>query len=166
MQDKPEVAKEKNISNINIVLVVVLFLVLFALLCSYGYARYVTSQNGSSAAFTSKIICDIEIQPSENNENIINPYCSIKVKNYNEQDEVSEVAVSFKVQITPKNEFEIPPYYWQDSNGVIVAESADLQGSFELGVKEDKEYTIVFMNTGEEDITRMVDFNLVAIQGQ
>ena len=75
-----------------------------------------------------------------------------------------EADVNFKIEVAPKDNFEMPEYYWQNSEGVIVAQSTVLTGSFKNGLKDLKEYKIVFLNSGEEDITRLVDFNLVAIQ--
>lgn len=146
-------------------LIIVLICIVLLVVFGFAYAKYVTTKEGSATAEIANMICEMEVQASEANEEIINPYCIVTVKNYNANDEVTETSVNFKIEITPKEDFEIPGYYWEDENGTIVAQSTELTGSFSIDAKQTKQYKIVFLNTGEEDITKLVDFNLVAVQG-
>ena len=110
------------------------------------------------------MICELEVESSEADETIINPYCTVKVKNYNDKDEITQTDLSFKIEVKPKGDFVLPEYYWKDSAGTILAQSTEVTGSMTHNAKENKEYTIVFLNSGEEDVVRNVDFNVVAIQ--
>lgn len=73
--------------------------------------------------------------------------------------------VDYTIEVLPKGDFEMPEYYWQDSNGTIIARSTGISGSFNNGIKGQDEYKIIFINPGEEDITKLVEFNLIATQG-
>lgn len=152
---------KKTIKKITAVLVIIsLVLVIFTI----AYAKYVTNVSGQATAEIAKMICEMNVTSSEANKQVINPYCIVTVANYNENNEITETDINFKIEVTPKENFEMPEYYWQNSEGVIVAQSTAVTGSFKNGLKDLKEYKIVFLNSGEEDITRLVDFNLVAIQ--
>lgn len=112
------------------------------------------------------MICNMEVVPSEENKSIINPYCTVTVNNYNTSDKVTETDVNYTIEVMPKEDFEMPEYYWQDSSGKIVARSTEVSGSFKNQEKSQHEYKIVFINSGEKDITRLVEFNLIVIQGK
>ena len=110
------------------------------------------------------MICNIEVTPSEKDKSIINPYCIVKVKNYDSNNSVTETDVKYTIEVTPKGDFVMPEYYWQDSNGTIVSRSTGVSGNFKNQVKGEDEYKIVFLNSGVEDIMRVVEFNLIATQ--
>lgn len=156
-----EKTKKKKIMHISIILLILIILVV---LFGIAYSKYITTKTGSATVELAQMICEMEVQSSEANQTVINPYCVVTVRNYNDADEISETDINFKIEVTPKEDFELPEYYWQDSKGTIIAQSTEATGSFKNGLKDLKEYKIVFLNSGEEDITRLVDFNLVAIQ--
>lgn len=155
---------KENKTKITIISIILAVIILVIAIFTIAYAKYITSVSGQATGEIAKMICEMNVTSSETNKQVINPYCIVTVKNYNENNEITETDVNFKIEIAPKDNFEMPEYYWQNSEGVIVAQSTVLTGSFKNGLKDLKEYKIVFLNSGEEDITRLVDFNLVAIQ--
>jgi len=155
--------KSKNNKTIKLA-IIILILIIAVIISGFAYAKYVTSKQASATAQIAQMICEMEVQSSEADETIINPYCTVTVKNYNAEEKVTETDLNFKIEVTPKGDFTLPEYYWKDSTGTILAQSTEVSGSFQIGAKASKEYTIVFLNSGEEDIVRNVDFNLVAIQ--
>lgn len=171
--------KEKNDNNIDstinnsrlrqnkklIIMAILILIILIAIIFRIGYSRYITTLNGSSNQDVAEMICNMEVVPSEKNKSIINPYCEVIVKNYNSNDKVTETDINYIIEVMPKEDFEMPEYYWQDSNGNIVARSTEVRGNFKNQEKGQHEYKIVFINSGEQDITRLVEFNLTAVQG-
>lgn len=155
--------QSKNNKTIKLA-IIILILLIAIILAGFAYAKYVTSKEASATAKVAQLICEMEVQSSEADDTIINPYCTVTVKNYNAEDKITETDINFKIEVTPKGDFVLPEYYWKDSTGTILAQSTEVTGSFQNGVKDLKEYTIVFLNSGEEDVVRNVDFNLVAIQ--
>lgn len=154
----------KNKKKLFIILALLGILLLVAIIFPFAYAKFISTINASASAEVAKMICEIEVLPSENTSTIINPYCTVTVKNYNDKNEITETDINYKIEVLPKGDFTLPEYYWKDSEGTILAHSTALTGSFKNGLKDLKEYKIIFLNSGEEDITRLVDFNLVAIQ--
>lgn len=154
-------------SNKKYLILIILFLVVIAIIVlgRIGYSRYVHTQNGTATIKVATIACEMEVVSSEDSDAIINPYCTVVVKDYKD-DTVTETDINFTVEVLPKGDFTLPDYIWKDSSGTVLARSTPLTGTFTKGVKEDQQYTIVFLNSGETDISRMVDFNLVAVQAQ
>lgn len=163
-ENKENKKNNENKTKITIIGIILAIIILVIAIFTIAYAKYITSVSGQATAEIAKMICEMNVTSSEANKQVINPYCIVTVKNYNENNEITETDVNFKIEVTPKENFEMPEYYWQNSEGVIVAQSTAVTGSFKNGLKDLKEYKIVFLNSGEEDITRLVDFNLVAIQ--
>lgn len=155
----------KGNKKVIIVSTLILIMILIIILFSVGYSKYSTTSSGSSSSEVAHMICNMNVVPSEENRTIINPYCIVTVRNYESDDKVTETDVNYTISVTPKEDFVMPEYYWQDSSGRIVARSEEVAGKFKNGEKGQDEYKIVFMNSGEEDITRLVEFNLTAIQG-
>lgn len=154
--------KEKSLSIV--ILALMLIMVLIIILAGSGHAKYMESYKGETKVEVAKMICEMEVEPSEADKSIINPYCKVKVKDYNANGEITETNVNYTIEVKPKDDFKLPEYYWQSSNGTIVSRNSELVGNFKNGVKDEIEYTIVFLNSGEEDILRLVEFNLVAVQ--
>ena len=146
------------------ILIILPIIIILIIITSFAYAKYTTTKQASATAKIATMICELEVEASEADETIINPYCTVKVKNYNDNDEVTQTDLSFKIEVTPIGDFVLPEYYWKDSSGTILAQSTEVTGSMTRNAKETKEYTIVFLNSGEEDIVRNVDFNVVALQ--
>lgn len=159
--DKKRTSKGKKTI---IIAVLVLILIITIILSVFAYAKYVTTKTATATAQIAQMICEMEVQPSDADKTIINPYCTVTVKNYNNEDKITETDVNYKIEVTPKGDFVLPEYYWKDTSGTILAQSTEISGNFQTGEKDSKEYIIVFLNSGEEDIVRNIDFNLVAIQ--
>lgn len=161
----PNNMKEKKDKSINIVvLALILIMILIIILVGFGYAKYTETYKGEASAEVAKMVCEMEVVASEPDKSIINPYCKVTVKNYNANSDVTETDINYTIEVKPKDNFELPEYYWQ-INETIVSRNSEIVGNFTNGVKEEREYIIVFLNSGEEDILRLVDFNLVAVQG-
>lgn len=163
---KNEDSKKSNLVIKTLAVLSIVFML--GVIAIYGYASYLTKKEGSVSAKLANIICEISIQPNTS-ENIIHPYCTVNITNYKTIDGVektSETGISFKVEVQPKGNFELPEYYWQDSNGVKVAENEKLEGTFKPGEKQNKQYTIVFINSGEAEVSELVNFSLVAVQSK
>lgn len=157
--------KEKKDKSVSIViLALMLIMVLIIILVGFGYAKYIETYKGDASAEVAKMVCEMEVEQSEANKSIINPYCKITVRNYNANGDITETDVNYTIQVLTKDDLELPKYYWQDSNGTRVSENSELEGEFKNGKQEEREYTIVFLNSGEKDILRTLEFNLVAVQ--
>lgn len=123
------------------------------------------------------------ISPSD--KAVVNPYCIVTLRNYRGTNEsnptkITNTDVSYTVSVTPKvdaqlNSFVMPAYNWYEvsspsaTSGTLVATSTDLTsaisgGNFITNSAETRYFKIVFLNSGERDITRYVDFNLNAVQ--
>lgn len=152
--------KKKN-KLVKIIYIVLIFITFFAYL---RYARYKETINGEASAKIAKMICEMDVVPSENNKSLINPCCKVTVRNHDEDNNVAETDINYKIKVIPKDDLEDLEYYWKDSEGTIIAESTELTGSFVNGVKDEEEYTIVFLNSGDKDISRSVEFKLIAVQ--
>lgn len=155
----------KSNKKLFIILVLLGILLLTAIIFPYAYAKYISTINASTSIEVAKMICEMEVLPSENTSTIINPYCTVTVKNYNDKNEITETGVNYKIEVLPKGDFTLPEYYWKDSEGTILAHSTALTGVLKHGTKVDEVYTIVFLNSGEQDVSRLVDFHLDAVQG-
>lgn len=167
--DRNEQKENKKIFTKEQILALITIIVLTAtiIICRMAYAKYTTTNNGNVVAEIAEMNCELEVTPSTADSSIINPYCNVVVKNYkkvNNEDKVTETDVSYKVEVTPKEGVTLPNYYWKSTSGTILARDTAITGTFPHSVKTDDEYVIVFVNTGVEDITKLVDFNLVAIQ--
>lgn len=170
--------EEENDNNINtqnknkkksrlfkvVYLGVILIIVQIIFLVAFRFAKYKETYKGSASAEIAKMICEMDVVPSEDNKSIINPYCNIIVRNYDESNKVSETDINYTIQVITKDNLELPGYYWEDAEGTKLQENSNLAGKFENGVKDEKEYKIVFINSGEKDINRKIEFKLTATQ--
>lgn len=170
MQEEKQNNSEKLVKNIHnnrivvFLILIILFLILITVIFETAYSRYMEQSEGQVSGEIAKMICEMEVIPSEADKTIINPYCMVTVKNYNSNNEITETNVKYTIDVVAKENFEMPEYYWQDTNGTILARSTSIKGNFENEVKKSDGYKIVFMNTGEQNITRLVEFKLTAIQ--
>lgn len=154
--------KSRLIKIIYLGLILIIVQIIF--LVAYRFARYKETYKGSASAEIAKMICEMDVLPSEDNKSIINPYCNIIVRNYDETNKVSETDINYTIQVITKDNLELPGYYWEDAEGAKLQENSNLTGKFENGVKDKKEYKIVFINSGEKDINRKIEFKLTAVQ--
>lgn len=125
------------------------------------------------------------ISPSD--KTVVNPYCIVTIKDYTGTEAsptaVTQTDVNYTVTVKPKqvngeDSFTLPTYYWYEiaspdaTSGTKIATSTALNsasttaGCFKNGVAQTRYYKIVFLNSGEEDITRYVDFDLKAVQAK
>lgn len=154
---------KKKKSKLVIVLALMLIILLIIMFIGFGYAKYTETYKGEANADIARMICEMQVVPSEENKSIINPYCKVTVKNFNDTG-ITETDVDYTIQVSPKDDFVLSEYYWKGSDGTIISRNSELVGKFKNGVKDEDEYTIVFLNSGEQDILRVVEFNLVAVQ--
>ena len=159
--------------KITILALLLILLILIITAIGVTYSKYVKTVSETATAQVAKMICYMEVDSSEAEKTIINPYCIVTVKDFNQlqgnTQEITETDVQYTITVTPKVDengqpFTLPAYYWQDSNGTIIAQSAPVTGSFTHSVAATHEYKIVFLNNGEQDIKKYVEFNLQAVQ--
>lgn len=169
--DKNQTTKVKTESNKNPIAVVILVILMLAIVAfTIAYSRFIANASGNAKVKIAEMICEMEVTPNhliQGEENAINPYCIVKVKNYKydtqtSQNKISQTDVNFKIEVTPKEGFILPEYYWLEENTVI-AENEELTGKLVNGSLQEKTYKIVFKNSGEGG-DGQVDFNLVANQ--
>ena len=160
-------AKEKPIKNkLNIFIISVVFMVglLLTIVSTIAYSRYSSKFNSNITTDIASLICEIEVQPSEASNLIDNPYCIVNVKNYDRNNNISAVKVDYKIEIISKDENPLPELYWMDSNNQIISNDPYMNGTMGISGRETDYYKVVFINPGVQDVTRLVDFNLVAAQ--
>ena len=172
--------KDKKIITRNrIIFVAVLgVLVVTVILATIAYSKYVYQNQGQVQGETAAMICEMSVQECQDSVAIINPYCTVTVMNYLNND-ITETDVNFTIDATPKGNYILPEFEWRNSQGRVIARSVNeydannqligRSAQFPLqsmghATKEDKVYTIVFLNTGEMDITEIVKFDLHAVQ--
>ena len=184
---KQTIANKKSVTSLILMLMLIVILII---ICGVAYAKYVTRADGTATAKIAKIICYMDVKSSseDNSGNVItpadktqiNPYCILTVKDYNGElanpSEVTETDVTYTITVSPKKEngvptFTMPEYNWYEiespdaTTGTKVAMSpAGVTGKFTHSQAKNKYYKIVFLNSGEQDITRYVEFNLQAVQ--
>lgn len=156
-----------NKKNKSLALCIILIISVISIsMLAIAYARYRVVITGTASGEVAQMICEMEIVQDETNNSTINPYCNIIVKNYNNKNECTQTKVKYQIEVNPKGDFVLPNYYWEDSEGNKVAENSNVTGTFGHEQKEDKKYKIVFINSGESEVTGAVDFNLIAVQDQ
>lgn len=158
--------------------IIIASVIIIISLLTVAYSRYVKKENSNATAQVAKMICEMEVKPSEGNDEIINPYCEITVKDYQE-NQITQTDLQYRIKVEAKDNRILPEHYWKDEDGNIIARSVDVKDGngnitertiefpiqyFKNNVKETKKFTIVFLNTGEEEIIRYVDFKLIAEQ--
>lgn len=127
------------------------------------------------------------ITPSD--KTIINPYCIVTVKNFegadiSNPDKLTETNVHYTVTVKPKEDaqgnptFTLPVCNWYEitspsattgtkiATSAAAAESTAVSGDFGIAQGQVKYYKIVFLNSGERDVTEYVDFELNAVQSR
>ncbi len=175
-----ETTKKSNNTRLIVILTMVLILAILAAIFPIAYSRYRTTKTAGATANVASMYCEMTVSSSQSSDSIINPYCTVTVMDY-KNNKTTETDIDYTIEVKAKDDaFILPEFAWKDSNGTIIARSVDVTdnqgnlvsrtatfptGHFKNGVKEDHTYTIVFFNTGEEEITRRVDFKLNAIQG-
>ena len=163
--------KQENKNKKLIIIGLLVTLLVLIIITGIAFARYVTNKNATATADVAKAICTMVVEPSEESIETVNPYCIVKVRNYDNDGNIAETDMNYKIEVEPKEDFELPVYYWE-KDGTIVAHSTDLTGTIPLSdefgksVEEEDAFKIVFVNPGTENITRRVEFKLTATQKQ
>lgn len=160
------VEKKEYNKTLLMIAVILVFIIVVIVIFTFGYAKYITTKTGSATTEVANMVCEMQVDASEANREIINPYCMVEVKNYNDTNGITETDVNYKIEVTAKEGYTLPQYYWQETDGTTIAYDTAVTGSFTHGSEQTKTYKIVFANSGEQDITQIVDFNLVAIQAE
>ena len=161
------------------IVIIILLIITFGL----AYAKYVSTANGTVTAQIANMICEMKVQSSSEDENgnpiqqdpsIVNPYCTITIKNYEGQTpatatKVTQANLNYTIKVTPKEQdFILPDYYWQNVQTGEIIHTEDLQGTCTKGQAQNQQYRIVFINTNTEieNLQKHVDFNLTAVQAK
>ena len=150
--------------NRNLLSVCVVIAMLLIIISTGAYSRFSSRFNSNITTDIASLICEIEVQPSEASNLIDNPYCVVHINNFDKDDNISAVKVDYKIEIIPKDENPLPELYWMDSNDQIISYNPYMNGTMGISGKETDSYKVVFINPGVQDVTRLVDFNLVAVQ--
>ena len=143
-----------------------LLLILLIAIVGIAYAKFTASVNGTATAQVAKMVCNMDVEPSAVNNTIINPYCTVTLTNFNNSTDISQTDLNYRVEVSPKSGLlSLPTYYWEDEGGNRVGNtSSALTGSFSRGIQDTQIYKVIFMNSGESDITAEINFDLIAIQ--
>ena len=95
--------QRKKHKNLNIYLLILLSLIFLIIIVAISYAKYVTVTNASASAQVADFKCSMEVTKNEDSDsNIVNPYCTIKVKNYDDKGNIAQTDVDFKIEVTTK----------------------------------------------------------------
>lgn len=86
----------------------------------------------------------------------------VTVKNYNSNNEVSQILLNYEVNVISTDGSELPEYYFTDLNGNNLGTTA--RGTLGNTIKEEKVYKLIFVNVANEEITRNI--KVVAIASQ
>lgn len=76
------------------------------------------------------------------------------MKNYNSNDEITQISLNYEVNVISTDESELPEYYFTDSDGNNLGTTAT--GVFGNTSKEEKVYKVTFVNVANEELTRNI----------
>lgn len=182
MNDQDTQKQNKGKNKALIILLLTLIVICLAIILVGAYAKYVTGIQASADAKVADFICTMDVTPCESSKEIVNPYCTVTVKNYDNKH-IAETDIDFKVTVTSKDEGgELPEYKWykldstEDPDGEkeVGSISTFLQdtipvsftdtGEQQQAQRQEQKYKIVFINPGDEDVTKNLQFELDAVQ--
>lgn len=155
---------EKNKLIIIILVILLLVTIISLIIFRNAYAKMTKVYEAKTTTDIGSIYCEMEVTASANSKTIVNPYCTVKVKNYDSSNNITVIPVEYTVNVVTLDGSELPEYQWQDSNGNVVKENEALTGTFNTTSKQQQTYTIVFKNTGESTVSKKIDFELVTSQ--
>ena len=102
-----------------ILIIIFLIAILILLLLRGGFARYTGSFSGSASAEVAKPICILEVVDTGTDDEL-NTYCDVTVKNFNSDNEISEVGMDYAITVTLNDGSAPPTYYWTDGSVQIL----------------------------------------------
>ncbi len=168
--------KEKTYNN-KFLAVSIIISVIILLVCifTFAYAKYVSTVQGNATAQVAKMICEMSAVTSEKSSTIINPYCTVTVKNTktegegaNQTTKRTETGVQYTLEVTPKDGRVLPEHYWVrvqgqtetilarstdtlDAQNNVIARTASFPAQY-FGNTQDETavYKVIFINTGDE----------------
>ncbi len=194
MSNSSNINKNKSIIMLSLLLVIILILIIVCGVAYAKYvsktnanvtaeiAKMICTMDvQSSSESTNQSLIN------QADKTIVNPYYIITVKDYSgtsesQPGEITQTDVSYTISVSPKKDqngvdtFTLPAYVWYEisspeaENATKIATSVPLSssitsaGNFRNGVADTRYYKIVFLNSGEQDVTRYVDFELKAVQ--
>ena len=184
MNDQDTQKQNKRKNKILIILLLILIVICLAIILVGAYAKYVTGIQASADAEVADFVCTMDVTACEASKEIVNPYCIVKVKNYDDNNHIAETDINFKITVTSKDkDVALPEYKWYKiensadaSEGKeVVSASNPLQdtipASFKAGTgaeqqaeRHEQQYKIVFINPGDKDVTKNLQFELDAVQ--
>ena len=142
-------------------IIIILIISIILLIMAFAYAALVQLIKGNGYAIIAKPIFEIQVDDA-NEEGNLYSYYNVTVKNYNTENEISEVNFDYEVKITTTDNSEIPEHYWYDEHGNIIGQN--LKGTLKNSEKQEKVYKICFINPQNKDITSNIKFETIAIQ--
>ncbi len=149
--------------------IITFFVVLFiAILSTIVYGAYVNSISVKYSTVSGEMICNFDVD--KNDSYVINgiPYVIVTVKNYDENNNITAVAVDYNLTIKNKSGNE-GTYIWQKidnegstkySDGISNYEEQETTNTYSLGnEKKEEEKFKIFIKTSLETYKNL-DFNI------
>ena len=149
--------------------IITFFVVLFiAILSTIVYGAYVNSISVKYSTVSGEMICNFDVD--KNDSYVINgiPYVIVTVKNYDENDNITAVAVDYNLTIKNKSGNE-GTYIWQKIDnegstkyidGISNYEEQETTNTYSLGnEKKEEEKFKIFIKTSLETYKNL-DFNI------
>lgn len=141
--------------------IIILIIVGLLLIIGISYAMNLKKIIGNGYAIIAEPILEIEVEDKNNEENL-NSYYNVILKNYNAEGKVSEVSYNYEIKVTTQDGSEVPEYDWYSESGDLIGK--ELKGSLSNSVEEQQVFKICFINSGEENIISKIKFETTAIQ--
>ena len=144
-------------------LVTILIIVgILLIVMTWAFSRYRSQLSSYGSSKIAKPICTLYVNPHQSQDNEINSYCDVEVKNYDSENNVSEVAMDYSIEIKNESGENVSEYYWEDEQGNNLGKN--LTGSFDNTDKAQKKYKVYFVNSGENEKTEKINFVIHAVQ--
>ena len=118
-------------------LVTILIIVgILLIVMTWAFSRYRSQLSSYGSSKIAKPICTLYVTPHQSQDNEINSYCDVEVKNYDSENNVSEVAMDYSIEIKNESGENVSEYYWEDEQGNNLGKN--LTGSFDNTDKAQK----------------------------
>lgn len=176
MANNKNAKNNKVNSNIIASVFLLVILALLIVLARLGYAKFISSANGTATATVAKIICKLQVESSSDSTSsnyspeVANPFFDVTVMNYEViegNNNITEADIDYTIEVVSNSDgFVLPQYHWEwtDSSGTQHTAN-NIAGTFTNSVPQSQLYRIIFHNPGNDDIlNKSVKFNLKAVQ--